>query len=918
MKKHLLTLLVGAALGLSASAEGTFTAGNTSFPIGETWPDTEGVHINCHGGCVVPYEGAFYWFGESRTGGHSDGISCYRSTDLYNWQKVGMAVVHQGTRDDENMQDISEGRLLERPKVVYNAATGKWVMWAHWENGNDYGQARVAILKADRITGPYTFVSTMRPNGHDSRDQTLFVDTDGNAYHFCSTDMNTNINVVRLTDDYLGCTTDETKIMRGRRLEATTVCKYADMYFATFSECNGWNPAPGHTATTYGDILDQWTEGLNFCVDPDAARSYGSQGAYVFSVASLGYDPKCMVWYGDRWNPQNVGGSTYVWLPMSIRSGYPTIRNSTGWTLEEAMRDMYRYKRADAITNGGTYSLLERNSNRMMAKLGVQAGFCLKDDEAGKNIAFVFEATDDPHVYNLRDKASGRYLAVHRTSLGMDAQKSAATLWRFFRLPDGYYNVVSEANHMALTVAGASRYDGAEIKLDIVDANAAQAFGVYFDSKTYNYKEAEHFTKAYFEAIAAEVAAQPAIPAGTSEAFEAEKPFALMHSSGLALTIGRDADRTEASIAGFENLPSQLITFKRVEGDEELYNIVDADGNYLAKDGTWTTKWGADIDPTTKEAQFTPEYSDGVYLLKCAANKLYLGTDNGNDGSAVYCNKAGGGRMLSYWSFCTPANAPRLDPSEAFQAALDQADVLLARYPASLCGTVAYDLNGTARAALQSAFDRAMALSGTIDYAAEELLLTDAIADFNENRYIAPREGQAYALRHSSGLRLQIRSNPDYALIIDADCDDNRDKFFFVTSPDDDAIALYSTWTGKLLGGGTPNRWNTYWVDESDNGTRWKIDLLDNGSKVVRNLRVNAHLGVDRTAPDSQVYCDKSSDTPYSQWTIEEVVATGVDNVSIDEDAPAEYYNLQGIRVAHPSSGIYIVRRGTKSIKILK
>lgn len=35
-------------------------------------------------------------------------------------------------------------------------------------------------------------------------------------------------------------------------------------------------------------------------------------------------------------------------------------------------------------------------------------------------------------------------------------------------------------------------------------------------------------------------------------------------------------------------------------------------------------------------------------------------------------------------------------------------------------------------------------------------------------------------------------------------------------------------------------------------------------------------------------------------------------------DAPAEYYNLQGVRVEHPSNGIYICRRGSSVTKVIK
>lgn len=39
----------------------------------------------------------------------------------------------------EDMNDISQGRLFERPKVIYNPQTKKWVMWSHWESGDGYG-----------------------------------------------------------------------------------------------------------------------------------------------------------------------------------------------------------------------------------------------------------------------------------------------------------------------------------------------------------------------------------------------------------------------------------------------------------------------------------------------------------------------------------------------------------------------------------------------------------------------------------------------------------------------------------------------------------------------------------------------------------------------------------------------------------
>ncbi|MDE7443202.1 MAG: hypothetical protein K2M65_03470 [Muribaculaceae bacterium] len=47
-------------------------------------------------------------------------------------------------------------------------------------------------------------------------------------------------------------------------------------------------------------------------------------------------------------------------------------------------------------------------------------------------------------------------------------------------------------------------------------------------------------------------------------------------------------------------------------------------------------------------------------------------------------------------------------------------------------------------------------------------------------------------------------------------------------------------------------------------------------------------------------------------------VTTGIDSINADDDTEAEYYNLQGVRVANPVAGqIYIVRRGNTATKEL-
>ena len=46
-------------------------------------------------------------------------------------------------------------------------------------------------------------------------------------------------------------------------------------------------------------------------------------------------------------------------------------------------------------------------------------------------------------------------------------------------------------------------------------------------------------------------------------------------------------------------------------------------------------------------------------------------------------------------------------------------------------------------------------------------------------------------------------------------------------------------------------------------------------------------------------------------------VATGIDSVNSEVEAPAEYYNLQGVKVANPAKGLYIKKQGDKATKVI-
>jgi hypothetical protein len=101
-----------------------------SFEPGKLWLDDQEVPINAHGGGVLVYGDSYYWFGEHKIAGRAGnqaqvGVHVYSSKDLYHWKDEGIAL----KVSNNPKSDITKGCILERPKVIFNAKTKKFVMW---------------------------------------------------------------------------------------------------------------------------------------------------------------------------------------------------------------------------------------------------------------------------------------------------------------------------------------------------------------------------------------------------------------------------------------------------------------------------------------------------------------------------------------------------------------------------------------------------------------------------------------------------------------------------------------------------------------------------------------------------------------------------------------------------------------------
>jgi len=359
------------ALALVASALVCFPAAGGEIHPGQVWNDTEGNPINAHGGGALVYAGVYYWYGEFKTGTtylpdcnkswggtrvDVAGVSCYSSTNLCDWKNEG--IVLPAVPGDTN-SDLHPAKVLERPKVIYNKTTRQFVMWMHIDSMN-YAASRSGVAVSDRPTGPFKYLGSFRPDagvwpdnvtemdklsrksnplardfakGQMARDMTVFVDDDGKAYQFYSSEENPTMHVSLLTDDYLRPAGKYSRIFIGRSMEAPAVFKRAGKYYLIASGCTAWAPNAARSAVA-DHIMGPWQELGNPCVGEGAEKTFGTQGTYVLPVAGRN---NAFIFMADEWRQWDLPNSRYVWLPLEFsRDGRPVLHWRDDWALTES------------------------------------------------------------------------------------------------------------------------------------------------------------------------------------------------------------------------------------------------------------------------------------------------------------------------------------------------------------------------------------------------------------------------------------------------------------------------------------------------------------------------------------------------------------------------------------------------------
>jgi len=297
----------------------------------DKWLDTDGHFINAHGAGVMHYNGTYYLFGEIKKGKTwlvpnqswedyrvpAGGVSCYSSKDLKHWKHEGVALTPVKGQPEN---DLDTGRVIERPKVIYNSKTKQFVMWMHIDK-KDYSYSQSGVAVSNRPTGPYRYLRSVKPNGQMARDMAVFQDTDGKAYLIYSSEDNNTMQVCLLSDDYLSPTKSYSRILVNKRREAPAMFKNNGKYYLITSLCTGWSPNAAMYAVA-DNPLGPYKEFGNPCTGRDAETTFEAQSTYVLPVNGK------YIFMADRWNKLDLEKSTYLWLPLTVSNGKVEIKGN--------------------------------------------------------------------------------------------------------------------------------------------------------------------------------------------------------------------------------------------------------------------------------------------------------------------------------------------------------------------------------------------------------------------------------------------------------------------------------------------------------------------------------------------------------------------------------------------------------------
>ena len=329
------------AAPVAATGQADATTQTKIYP-GAQWKDLNGNVINAHSAGIYYENGFYHWYGEHKfagtkesTGYTEGGIHCYRSRDLINWNDFG--VVLPVDKNNPN-SDIAYGCRFQRPKVVYNSSTKKYVAFFKlYLKGQGVATGYTGVGTATSATGPFTYQGKfLAASTAGTGDFALYQDTNGDLYHIAVRKTDRVMVKAKMNADYLSPATAYVACPGiSTNTEGPAVFYKSGTYHLLGSGSSGWDPnAPRYF--TSSSLNGPWVaqanplHGTNPISGFDQTKTFGGQPTTFIQIQ--GVENQYIALF-DVWKPNDPITSPYIWLPFRVSNKLITINWINSWDL---------------------------------------------------------------------------------------------------------------------------------------------------------------------------------------------------------------------------------------------------------------------------------------------------------------------------------------------------------------------------------------------------------------------------------------------------------------------------------------------------------------------------------------------------------------------------------------------------------
>ena len=314
------------------------------------WDTKDGKPIYSQGGGIFKFphpktgEVKYFWYGVhykqaemyrenpsiTQPRNNFEGVSCYSSTDLVNWEFEANVLT-----PDEVFKESGGRRWgwLGRMGVAYVKEANQYVLIIQYN-------ASVLFAVADSPLGPFkkhhaksmeSWIGT--PN---TGDQTVFTDEDsGKSYLVYSYGRGRHkiyLSEIGLKNDTITLL-DYKQVFQGAGREGNCMFKYKGKYYLAASQLYGWDGSLAYYLVA-DDIWGPYLPENDMQVIPGVEDDYAHISQTGFFVTVRGSKHETVIFCGDRWANFAGNGLGYnQWCPMSFDAYVPYFNSLNSWNL---------------------------------------------------------------------------------------------------------------------------------------------------------------------------------------------------------------------------------------------------------------------------------------------------------------------------------------------------------------------------------------------------------------------------------------------------------------------------------------------------------------------------------------------------------------------------------------------------------